>query len=163
MKEVPVLQTARLTLRGISEEDTYAIVALRTDPNVYKFFVSPHQITVEEHLEWFRNNYIFNDDRIDWIAFGACNNLAGIFGVKRETKDSKEAEVSYILSPEKYGKGYASEAVKRLIQFCREEWKVNYVTAEIHENNADSIRFAESLGFKQEEKKRFFIRFKRKV
>lgn len=163
MKEVPVLHTARLTLRGIADEDTPAIVALRSDPNVYKYFVSPHQITEEEHLAWFKNNYIFNEDRIDWIAFDACNNLVGVFGIKRETKDSKEAEVSYILSPEQYGKGYASEAVIRLIEFCREKWKCTHVTAEVHENNLDSIHFAEKLQFKLEKKTGVFFRYKRRV
>ena len=76
MKKVPVLQTARLIMRGITEEDTRAIITLRSDPNVYKYFVSPHQITEEEHLSWFKNNYIFNEDRLDWIAFDMADRLA---------------------------------------------------------------------------------------
>ncbi len=158
MKKIPVLRTARLTLRGISEEDTQAIVSLRSEPNVYKFFISPHQITVEEHLAWYKNNYLFNEDRLDWIALDTNNNLVGIFGVKKVTKGSKEVAVSYILNPAQYGKGYASEAVNRLIQFCRDEWKCVYVVAEVHEENTGSIRFAEKLGFTVKKKDgRFFI------
>lgn len=163
MKEVPDLNTARLTLRGIAEEDTHAIVKLRSDPNVYKFFVSPHQISEEEHLTWYKNAYLFNENRIDWIAFDIANKLVGVFGVKREDENSVEAEVSYILSPEQYGKGYASEAVKRLIQFCREEWKCKFVTAEVHKDNVDSIRFAEKLEFKLEKKSGVFLGYKRRV
>lgn len=163
MKEVPVLQTARLTLRGIIEEDTHVIVALRSDPKVYKYFFSPHQITEEEHLAWFYNNYIYNEDRMDWSAFDTAGNLVGVFGVKRKTKNSKEAEVSYLLSPDQYGKGYASEAIKRLIQFCREVWKCAYVTAEVHENNIDSIRFAEKLDFQIEAQNGVFLFYKRKA
>lgn len=162
MKEVPVLQTVRLTLRGIAEEDTHAIVALRSDANVYKYFVSPHRITEEEHLKWYKNSYLFNENRIDWIAFDANDYLVGVFGVKRE-KNINEAEVSYILSPQQYGKGYASEAIKRLIQFCREEWKCVYVIAEIHESNVDSIRFAAKLNFELEEKMGVFLRYKREI
>ena len=147
MKKGPVLQTAHLIMRGITEEDTHAIITLRSDPNVYKYFISPHQITKEEHLSWFKNNYIFNENRLDWIAFDMAGRLVGVFGVKRDNKDSKEAEVSYILDSKQYGKGYASEAVNRLIQFCCEEWKCVYVTAEVHEENSDSIRFVEKLGF----------------
>ena len=162
MKEVPVLYTARLTLRGIVEEDTHVIVALRSDPNVYKFFVSPHQITEEEHLTWYKHSYLSNGNRIDWITFDTASNLVGVFGVKREDENSAEAEVSYILSPEQYGKGYASEAVKRLIQFCRDEWKCKYVTAEVHKDNNDSIRFAEKLGFIQIRSNGLFFHFRRK-
>ena len=162
MKKAPVLQTARLNLREITEEDTCAIVTLRSDPNVYKYFVLPHQITEKEHLTWYKDNYLFDDNKINWIASDHANNLVGVFGVKRETKDSKEAEVSYILSPKQYGRGYAAEAVNRLIQFCLEEWRCVYVTAVVHEANSDSIRFAEKLGFEVKRKRGSFIFYKKK-
>ncbi len=161
MKKVPALQTAHLILRGIVEEDTQAIVVLRSDPNVYKFFVSPHQITEEEHLKWYKNYYLLNEDRIDWAALDTNNNLIGVFGVKRETTDSKEAEVSYILDPAQYGKGYASEAVSRLMQFCKEEWNCVSVTAEVHKENIRSINFAERLGFFKKDVKNVFIILKK--
>lgn len=163
MKAVPVLQTARLIMRGIDEEDTGCIVKLRSDPNVYKYFISAHKITEDEHLKWYKNNYLNDSNRIDWIAFDAQKNVVGIFGIKRDTKDSKEAEVSYILSPQQYGKGYASEAVTRLIQFCKEEWQCNSVTAEVHEDNVDSIRFAEKLGFICERQEGRFVHYKKSV
>ena len=161
MKTVPILKTARLTMRGIAEEDTNAIVVMRSNPDVYRFFVSPHQITEEEHLNWFRNSYLFNKSRIDWIAFDTANNLVGVFGVKRENENSLEAEVSYMLAPEQYGKGFAAEAVNRLIQFCKEEWNCTSVIAEIHNDNLDSIRFAERLGFIEEKPK--FIIFRKEI
>ena len=83
--------------------------------------------------------------------------------MKRDNKDSKEAEVSYILAPQQYGKGYASEAVNCLIQFCREEWKCVCVTAEVHEENSDSIRFAEKLGFAIELKNGSFFCLKKRI
>lgn len=163
MKKVPVLQTMRLIMRGITEEDTGAIVSLRSDPNVFKYFISPHQITEEEHLVWYKNSYLFNGDRIDWIAFDMAGNLVGVFGVKKENKDSKEAEVSYILDPQQYRKGYAAEAVTRLMQFCREEWKCICVTAEVHKDNIGSIRFAEKLGFIRKAVNGVFITFRKLV
>ena len=161
MKTVPILKTARLTMRGIAEEDTNAIVVMRSNPDVYRFIVSSHQITEEEHLNWFRNSYLFNKSRIDWIAFDTANNLVGVFGVKRENENSLEAEVSYMLAPEQYGKGFAAEAVNRLIQFCKEEWNCTSVIAEIHNDNLDSIRFAERLGFIEEKPK--FIIFRKEI
>ena len=161
MKTVPVLKTARLTMRGIAEEDTNAIVVMRSNPDVYRFFVLPHQITEEEHLNWYRNSYLFNKNRIDWIAFDTTNNLIGVFGVKRENENSLEAEVSYMLAPEQYGKGFAAEAINRLMQFCKEEWNCTSVIAEIHNDNMDSIRFAERLGFVEEKPK--FIIFRKEI
>lgn len=163
MKTVPVLKTTRLLLKGIAEEDTGFIVRLRSNPEVFKYFVSPHKITESEHIKWFRNSYLINENRIDWIALDSVGVLVGVFGVKRENEYAKEAEVSYILSPSQYGQGYASEAIIRLIEFCQDEWKCDFITAEIHEQNNDSIRFAEKLGFEREEKRGKFLRYKRKV
>ena len=163
MKSAPVLRTTRLLLKGISEEDTGFIVELRSNPDVFKYFVFPHMVIKEEHIQWYRNNYLINENRIDWIAQASSGVPVGVFGVKREKEDNEEAEVSYILSPVEYGHGYASEAINRIIEFCRDEWKCAYVIAEIHEQNTNSTRFAEKLGFKREEKKGVFLRYKRKV
>lgn len=163
MKTAPVLKTARLLLHGITEEDTDLIVVLRSTSEVFRFFVSSHKITKAEHIKWFQDSYLKNENRIDWVASDSGGVSVGVFGVKREDKYAKEAEVSYILLPERYGQGYASEAVNRLIEFCQIEWKCDCITAEIHEQNITSIRFAEKLGFKREEKRGRFFRYKREL
>ena len=84
-----------------------------------------------------------------------------MFGVKRENENSLEAEISYILAPEQYGKGFAAEAINRLMQFCKEEWNCTSVIAEIHNDNMDSIRFVEKLGFVEEKPK--FIIFRKEI
>ena len=161
MKRVPILETERLTLRGISEADTQMVVKLRSNPDVYKYFIAPHEITDQEHITWYKNSYLLNENRIDWMAFDASENFVGIFGVKRDNQNSVEAEVSYILTPEQYKKGYATEAIERLIQFCRDNWHCVFVTAEIHEDNNDSIHFVKKLGFVQDRKIGLFLHFKR--
>ena len=163
MKIAPLLKTARLTLRGIEEEDTGFILKLRSDPEVFQYFVSPYKITEAEHIKWFRNSYLKNENRIDWVATDSLGKLVGIFGVKRNSNDTDEAEVSYILATDQYGKGLASEAVGRLIRYCAEEWQCKYVTAEIHKDNSASIRFAEKLGFVQKSQSVVFIFFRKKT
>lgn len=161
MKMVPVIETERLTLRGISEADTKMVVRLRSNPDVYKYFIAPHEITEQEHIAWYKNSYLLNENRIDWMAFDTLGYFVGIFGVKRDNQNSVEAEVSYILTPEQYKKGYATEAIERLIQFCRDNWHCGFVTAVIHEDNNDSIHFVKKLGFVQEKKEGLFMHFKR--
>ncbi|WP_295089950.1 GNAT family N-acetyltransferase [Ruminococcus sp.] len=147
----PELYTERLVLKEITESDATYIVKLRANPNVYRYFVSPHKITMEEHLKWYRDKYIYDDSRFDWIACSEKNGPIGLFGIKRESADSDIVEVSYMLSPEHYRKGYAREAVERLIKFCKDEWKCCRVIAEIHKDNSASIRFIERLSFVLEE------------
>ena len=161
--KAPELFTERLRLSDMTEEDAPFVVEWRSDPDVYRFFVSPHKITLEEHLNWFRTRYRFDNDRYDWVAFSKENEPVGIFGARREDEHSETAEVSYILSPKHYGKGYAGEAVERIIAFCREQWECVTVIAEIHKNNIRSLGFIKRLGFELQSENGDFVIYSRKI
>lgn len=141
------LGTERLILRGIEKADAESIVAWRSDPNVYRYFKYPHQIALQEHLQWFFNSYLFNDDRFDWICLEKNNSekKVGVFGLLR---NGSEAEVNYLLDPSAQHQGYASEAVQALMEYAAENWKVKSILAEIHRENGPSIHFIKSLGFR---------------
>ncbi len=137
----------RLTYREISEKDSETLVAWRSDPEVYKYFLSAHKITLEEHLNWYFNRYLQDDDRIDYIA---CEQTSGepigVFGIKKR-RDG--AEVSYLLKKQSQGKGYAGEAVCWLMETAKATWGIAKAIAEIHLENTPSIRLAERLGFER--------------
>lgn len=140
--------TDRLILKGITEEDTPLIVKWRSDPEVYRYFLSPHPLTTEEHLDWYKNQYLHQNNRVDWVAAEKdTGKLVGIFGIKREKAGDTEAEVSYLLAPEFRRKGYAAEAVERILKFASEQWLCHGAVAKIHEDNQESIRFIGNLGF----------------
>ena len=144
-KIVAELESERLILRGITEDDAPEIVEWRSDPEAYKFFRSPHRITMDEHLAWFRNNYLSNDNRFDWMCFEkSSGSKIGVFGI---VIDGKNAEVNYLLAAFAKGKGYASEAVRRIIDYVRSEFHVKKFIAEIHKDNLPSVAFAERNGF----------------
>lgn len=159
----PELYTDRLKLVDMTEKDACFVVECRSDPDVYKYFVSPHKITIDEHLKWFRERYIYDENRFDWIAFSKEDEPIGAFGVKRDIENMDTAEVSYILSHDHYGKGYASEAVNRLIIFCKDNWNCSKVIAEINKDNNASIKFVEKLGFVAENNDGSFIRYVREI
>lgn len=159
---VPILKTKRLILKNISEEDTEKIVLWRSDPEVYKFFVSPHVITKEEHLNWYKNKYLKDENRYDWMASDVNGQSIGVFGIRRDT-DSEIVEISYILAPEKKGVGYAKEAVQSVIDFLRRKWNCKFIAANIHKNNKDSIRFAISLGMKLYKNQGAFCEYRMKI
>lgn len=143
---VSCIETKRLHLRNICEEDTRKIVEWRADPNVFCYFLYPHAITEEEHINWYKNRYVLDDNRIDWMAIDADGEQIGVFGIRRDSMNSNTAEISYLLSPQKRGMGYAKEAIKALLSFLKNEWLCNYAIAEIHKDNVASIKFAISQG-----------------
>lgn len=144
--KIPCLKTERLTLRNISLEDTEYIVAWRSDPEVYCYFLTPHSIKAEEHINWFIDRYLYDDNRFDWMAVDGKDELVGVFGIRRDCEESLEAEINYILAPEKRGFGYAREAVLKLIEYASQAWNVKKIIAEIHVDNLESIKFANNIG-----------------
>ena len=153
------MHSDRLSYREINAEDAALIVKWRSDPEVYKYFTRPCKITVEEHINWFLNSYSSDPNRLDFMALDSGLSKVGVFGIRRESESSDEAEVSYILAPEFYGRGFATEGVKWIMGYCKEHWGISNVIAEIHKENIRSINLAESVGFKESENRGLFIRF----
>ena len=153
------MHSDRLSYREINAEDAAQIVKWRSDPEVYKYFTRPCKITVEEHINWFLNSYSSDPNRLDFMALDSGLSKVGVFGIRRESESSDEAEVSYILAPEFCGRGFATEGVEWIMGYCKEHWGISNVIAEIHKENIRSINLAESVGFKESENRGLFIRF----
>ena len=143
--KIDELKTLRLFLRGIDATDTEKIVEWRSIPHVYQYFKFPHRITIDEHLKWFNNSYKNNPCRFDWMCLElSTGQKIGVFGL---IKEENTAEINYILAPKAQHKGYAKEAIKRLISYAEKEWLVDSIKAEIHKDNTPSIALIEKLGF----------------
>lgn len=145
-QNVDNMETEHLFLRGINETDTDSIVEWRSDSSVYKYFKYPHKISSEEHLDWYRNIYLSNSSRFDWMCYEKkSHRRVGVFGLIR---NGDTAEVNYLLAPEAQHKGFASEAVKSLMQYAVQFWHVKSIVAEIHKSNYASISLIKKLDFK---------------
>lgn len=161
MKNVTELKSERLTFREITYDDAGKIVEWRGDPKVYIFFTRPHKVTLEEHLHWYNNKYLCDENRIDFMALDGQMSKVGVFGLKRSLEDIKKIEISYILAPQHYHKGYAGEGVERICAFAKEYWHSEYAVAEIHKDNINSIRFIKRLGFEAVASNGDFVSFER--
>ncbi|MBQ1172508.1 MAG: GNAT family N-acetyltransferase [Lachnospiraceae bacterium] len=145
-KKVPTIKTQRLILRGITEDDADFIVKLRINPDIYKYFLHPHAISRDEHIEWYKSIYLKDDTRLNWVVLLEDNPI-GIFGLSGVKNKCGEAELGYILSNEYYGNGYASEALEAIKNWSKENWKCETLIAEIHKENELSIKFVLKNGF----------------
>ncbi len=160
-KEVEELQTERLILRGIREEDAPEIVRWRTDPEVYRFFKNPQKITIESHLNWFRTNYLQDENRFDWICLEKeTGNKIGVFGLVLR---DDYAEINYLLAPEAQHKGYAREAIRCNISFVKVKYNLKKFVAEIHEDNSSSISLVEKLEFEYSRNNGSFLVYSKEV
>lgn len=145
LKVTPELQTERLMLREINEEDSQEIVKWRSSSDVYMFMKSPHVITMSEHLEWFRNVYSHSNNLSEWIALE--KSTAAKIGVFSVNLLDDTAKIGWLLESSAQRKGYAYEAVKAVMSFIKKYTSVVKIIAEVHKDNLPSKLLAQRLGF----------------
>lgn len=154
------METERLILREIREKDASLIVGWRSNPEIYQYFALPEAITEKDHLRWYQQDYAKNGDRIDFIAMEKVSmDRIGVFSIKRDGGNPCRCEMGYLLDEKMQKKGYAQEAVKRVMLFAEEVWRCTEAVCSIHENNKASQKLAYRLGFKEVSKKNPFIMY----
>lgn len=138
-------ESERLSYRGIAAEDANLIVAWRSDPANYRNFLSPHPLTLEEHMNWF-GRYLKSSTRFDFVIIdpdGAKIGTVGLSGI-----GSQSCEVSYMIGDiSARGRGYAKEALRAASVLAFEVLGVEEVVAHVAEGNVASVKVAESVGF----------------
>ncbi len=112
------LETERLLLRRLRESDIAPFLAYRNDPEVarYQDWVDCTKAEARGMIPAHERGEPFFPG--EWFQFAVelkeTERLVGDLGFKVET-DGKQAEVGYTFAREHWGKGYASEAVSRLL------------------------------------------------
>jgi RimJ/RimL family protein N-acetyltransferase len=155
---VPVIETARLRLRGHGLEDAAQMAALWSDEGVTRYIGGRAQ-TAEE--SWSRLLRYAGHWRLlgfgYWVveekATGAFVGEAGLSEYRREIVPAlgSVAEAGWVLAGSKQGLGYATEAVLAVMGWGREHFGAAPVACMIHPDNRASIRVAEKCGFRQRE------------
>ncbi len=149
----PILQTARLLLRPFSERDAQAIYALQSNARVLRYWDSPPWTersradafiaacrTMEEDGSGGRFAIETRDENafIGWCSMFRWNPVYRSLGI------------GYCFDEPAWGKGYATEAVRAMLQWAYGALDLNRVEAELDTRNAASARVLEKLGFERE-------------
>lgn len=154
----PVLETERLLLRQISENDAENIFLLRTNEDAMKFIHKPKLKSLDEAKELIK---LFNKpERVQWgISLKAKNKIIGIIGYHRIENMHYRAEVGYMLHPDYWNSGIISEAIKHVIDFGFKEMKLHSIEAVINPNNIISRKILQKFNFIKEAyfKENFFF------
>ena len=123
-----MIQTERLLLRELSENDAADVYNLFSNPTVMYFLDLPHP-SIEYSREYIRTcprtHYEFAVVLIDTEEFLGIVEL----NVEFEPIIDSRADLSYYFLPEFWHKGYATEASRALIRFGFEVLKVNKITS----------------------------------
>ena len=147
------LETERLLLRRVVNEDVNEIFALRSDQEVMKYIPRPLVKTEEEALAHIAmiDEKIDSNEGINWaITLKDNPKLIGIIGHYRIRPEHFRAEIGYMLLPEYQRKGIISEAIKEVINYGFEVMKLHSIEAIIDPENFASEKVLQKSGFVKE-------------
>ncbi len=147
-----ILETERLLLRRLQSSDIEFLTDLWTDPQVTRYLGGPRdrdwlQSVFEETAQ---NPYAEQYDL--WpVVEKATTHVVGHCGLlDKEVEGNIEIELTYILTPSAWGKGYATEISQAIKQFAFEKMGVERLIALIEPENEPSEQVALRLGMRLE-------------
>ncbi len=149
----PVLTTERLILRCLEESDDQQLFKLRSNKIVNKYLVRPKQKDIKETRAFISkiNDGIKNTEWIYWIiTLKESPTLIGTICFWNFSEDKTVAEIGYELDPAFQGKGFMSEALKKIIEFGFQVIELDTIEAYTHKNNNNSTKLLQKYNFKQD-------------
>lgn len=149
----PTLHTARLRLRPFNDSDADALFALHSNAYVLRFWDAPpwgersradqFVTTCREIAEAGTGTRLAVDRVSDGAFIGWCS-------LTRWNSIYASASMGYCFDDAAWGRGYATEAARALLQWAFDTLQINRVQAEADTRNAASARVLEKLGFVRE-------------
>lgn len=147
-----LLQTQRLTLRELTEDDAPLMLAVLSDPDFLRN-VGDRGVRTEEDARRYivdgpmamyqRNNFgMYKVELNDGIAIGLC----GL--VRRDGLD--DVDIGFAFLPDYRKQGYAREAAEAVMDYGRDVIGLKRIVAIAQPDNAPSIRLLEKLGLQAE-------------
>lgn len=158
----PTLLSERLALRPLCRGDAYAIAEQAGDRRVARYLADvPSPFPVAMAMSWVTA-------RLDrWARGGgptyaiteraAGPNLIGTVSMRSVPRD-RRAELGYWLGHPSWGRGFASEAVHRILQWAFAESNLHRVYAQVIASNRRSHRVLQKAGMTLEGTRRGHLR-----
>lgn len=149
----PILESERLCFRKLTNEDAPEILALRGNPETMQFIPRPLITDFDGALAHIKmiNDKIEDNLDINWaVTIKGSDKCIGIMGFYRTQPEHYRTELGYMITPENWGKGYVTEAVKTLIHFAFNTLNFHSIEAVIDSRHSASERVLQKVGFEKE-------------
>lgn len=147
------LESERLLLRQIKNEDVNEVFDLRSNPETMKYIPRPLVTSIDgaiNHIKMIQDK-IESNEGINWaITLKPNNKLLGIIGHYRIQWENFRSEIGYMLLPEAHNKGIATEAIKLIVEYGFNEMNMHSLEAIIDPENYASAKVLEKNGFVKE-------------
>lgn len=150
---MPRLESERMSFRAIKRSDLYDIYEYSSNPKTSQYLLwNPHKSISEtkEFIEIVLSKYKSGDYN-DWaIVYKKTGKMIGTCGFTRIDEENSLVEIGYVLNPDFWGMGLATEAVEIILKFAFDIIKANRVEAKFIFGNNASLAVMKKVGMKLE-------------
>ncbi|PQJ23339.1 GNAT family N-acetyltransferase [Tenacibaculum sp. SG-28] len=148
-QNLPNLRTNRVLLRAISNRDTDAVFALRTDREVNQYLDRKIPTTHEQIRTFIAKTkaLVASKKAIYWVL-ETEDEMIGSIGLRNYKPEDLSAEIGYELLPTYMGIGIMSEVLQEILSYAFEELSLQAIIALTHKNNQKSIQLLRKFGFR---------------
>ena len=153
VRAFPILETDRLVLRQVTQDDANSLLTYLSDKEVMKYVgLEPFKSIDDamDEISWYQS--IFEKSTgIRWgITLKEQGEVIGSCGFLNVVSQHYRSEIGVELSGEHWGKGIASEAFEAVIRYGFEQMNLQRIEALIEPHNKPSQKLAEKQGFIRE-------------
>ncbi len=146
---LPELYSDRLTLRRLEEMDAPDMYEYASRPDVTRYLTwkpHPDRAYTRDYLKYISNRYSAGMF-YDWaIVYEPDCKMIGTCGFTCFHCTSDCAEVGYVINPDYWGRGIASEALEMILRFGFSELKLHRIEARFMQGNEPSRHVMEKAG-----------------
>ncbi len=154
---LPIFETARLKLRGITDRDEELLYRLSNNPNILKYINGGRTYSLEEtRLDLAKRLAITNDSFGYWMVFEKDNDEFIGWVALKPLDQTRQIEVGYRLLEEHWDRGYATEASAELLRYAFEVLQLREVVAVVLPENENSIKVLRKLGLTYRRRGRYY-------
>jgi RimJ/RimL family protein N-acetyltransferase len=145
----------RVALRRFYEDDLAPFVAYRSSEQVARFQSWDAPYPREAGERFIREMARAHPDTPgEWFQFAvvlrSTGRLIGDCAAMPHADDPRQCDIGFTISPEHQGHGYATEAVRLLLNYLFSERSKHRITAYCDPRNAASVALLERLGMQRE-------------
>jgi len=149
-----MIETERLLLREWREEDIPYFAAINQDPRVMEFLLKPlTDVETKALVERFRRHHEEHGFCLFACILKENSECIGFLGLNVPPFTASFTpcvEIAWRLASKAWGKGYATEGAKAVLESAFNTWNLKEVVAFTVPMNKRSIRVMEKLGMKRD-------------
>ena len=137
------IRTARLVLRRAVRSDLAAVHAFMSSPLAMRYWSTlPHE-SIAATEPWFESQFFSGDPARDEWVIEHERRVVGNIGIWNQP------EFGFILHPDVWGRGFATEAATAFIAHAFAAHPIDAITADVDPRNAASLKLLTRLGFSE--------------